>query len=172
MTLDRAEVIALARARAPGVTTARARVGGARALHVGARALAPENPSLMLRAGPRLVRGGDPLLDVNLSILLPFDVSGSRGARSSLAAAATETAEAEVTDAQRLAVARVLDLWVRAAGAAERARLAVARAALDGMLVQSALAARARATICSARVSRASCWAARGLSFQHTCRVD
>lgn len=142
LTLDRAGVVALARLRAPGVTTATVRVGEARALHVGARSLASENPSITLRAGPRFIRGDDPLLDVNLSILWPFDVSGSRGARSSLADAATEAAEAEVTDAQRLAVARALDLWVRAAGAVERVRLAEARAALDGALVQSARSRR------------------------------
>ncbi len=142
VTLDRAGVVALARLRAPGVTTATVRVGEARALHVGARSLASENPSITLRAGPRFIRGDDPLLDVNLSILWPFDVSGSRGARSSLADAATEAAEAEVTDAQRLAVARALDLWVRTAGALERVRLAEARAALDGALVQSARSRR------------------------------
>jgi cobalt-zinc-cadmium efflux system outer membrane protein len=143
VTLDRDRVVALARARAPSVATAAARVGEARALHVGARSLAPENPTVTLRAGPRFVAGSsDPLLDLNLSLSWPFDVSGARGARSALADAATEAAEAEVADAQRLAAARALDLWVRARGAAEGVRLAEARASLDAALVQSARSRR------------------------------
>ncbi|TAK23823.1 MAG: hypothetical protein EPO40_25010 [Myxococcaceae bacterium] len=47
--------------------------------------------------------------------------------RRSLADAATEAAEADVTDAQRLAAARALDQWVRASGATARARLAEAQ---------------------------------------------
>lgn len=47
--------------------------------------------------------------------------------RRSLADAATEAAEAEVTDAQRLAAARALNQWLRAAGATERVPLAEAQ---------------------------------------------
>ena len=143
VTLDRARVVAMALAHAPAVGPAVARVGEARALHVGARALAPENPTVTLRAGPRFVAGDtEPLLDVNLSFSWPFDVSGARGARTALADAATEAAEAEVADARRLAAARALDLWVRALGAVEGVRLAEARAALDADLTRSARSRR------------------------------
>lgn len=138
VVLDRARVLSLARARAPGVASATARVGEARALHVGARALAPENPELTLRAGPRVTPQGETLVDFNVALSWPLDISGARASRTGLANAAAEAAEAEVADAQRVAAGQALDLFVRALGANERVRLAAVRVMLDEALLTSA----------------------------------
>lgn len=136
--LDRARVIALARTHAPAVAAAVARVGESRALHVGARTPAPDNPDLTLRAGPRVTPQGETLVDFNVALTWPFDLSGARSARTGFANAATEAAEAEVADAQRIAAGEALDLFIRALAATERVRLTTERAALDETLVRSA----------------------------------
>ena len=138
VVLDRAQVVARARAHAPAVATAVARVGESRALHVGARALASDNPDLTVRVGPRVTALGETLVDFNVALTWPFDLSGVRAARADLASSATEAAEAEVSDAQRVAEGEAVDLFVRALGAIERVRLATERAALDETLVRSA----------------------------------
>lgn len=138
VVLDRAQVIARSRIHAPAVGVTVARIGESRALYVGARALSPDNPDLTVRAGPRITALGETLVDFNVALTWPFDLSGARSARTDLARSATEAAEAEVSDAQRVAVGEALDLFVRALGAIERVRLATERATLDEALVRSA----------------------------------
>ncbi len=107
LALDRAAVLSMV-ARAPQIAVAEARVGEARALRVGAGALAPLNPDLTVFGGPRRFSNGQRSTDLVFTLLWPLDVSGARSARKEVADGAVGVAEADVADARRLVAAEAL----------------------------------------------------------------
>jgi len=147
--LDRETVIALARAHAPEVRVAEARVAEAQAMRIGGRIFAGINPEIGLTAGPRWPGPGanQPLsADVTLSLAWPLDVSGTRMARGAWASALVRWAQAALDEARWNAVAEALDLWVRVLGADERIRLEQARSELDEAVAHIAQARRSAGT--------------------------
>jgi cobalt-zinc-cadmium efflux system outer membrane protein len=137
IVLDRPNVLSLV-ARAPQIAIAEARVGEARALRVGAGALAPMNPDLTLFGGPRWYPNGERSTDLALTLLWPVDVSGTRSARKAAADGAVAVAEADAADTRRLIAAEALELWIASRAAADRIELEKLRATLDADLVRIA----------------------------------
>ena len=135
--LDRNAVLTLS-AQAPEVAVAEARLGEARALRVGAGALASANPELLLFGGPRRLATGDRSTDLVLSLMWPIDVAGVPSARKEAAERNIAVADAEAADVRRMVAAESLLLWVEARGAEARVTLERTRAALDQELVRIA----------------------------------
>jgi cobalt-zinc-cadmium efflux system outer membrane protein len=135
--LDRTTVLSMV-ARAPQIAVAEARVGEARALRVGAGALAASNPDLTVFGGPRRFPGGERSTDLVFTLLWPLDVSGARSARKEAADGAVAVAEADAADARRLVAAEALELWIASRSAAERVQLEKVRVSLDAELVRIA----------------------------------
>lgn len=124
-TLDVATVVARAVAASPLVRVAEARVERARAQRVGANVLVRENPTVSLWGGPRQLSGGEWVPDVILTLTVPFDFSGARGARVDAAEGLVRLAEAEAEEARQEARQAALALRVRVLAA--QARVAVQR---------------------------------------------
>jgi len=137
LALDRAAVLSMV-ARAPQIAVAEARVGEARALRVGAGALAPLNPDLTVFGGPRRFSNGQRSTDLVFTLLWPLDVSGARSARKEVADGAVGVAEADVADARRLVAAEALELWIATRAAGERIQVEKVRVGLDAELVRIA----------------------------------
>ncbi|TAK32675.1 MAG: hypothetical protein EPO40_01855 [Myxococcaceae bacterium] len=172
IVLDRARVVQLAASRSPSVRTAEARVDEARALRVGAGALTTVNPELSILAGARFIPSGDPVPDVSVSLIWPFDFSGARTQRGAVADARTVLAEAEADDVRRRAIGEALDLWVRALGAEERARIEAERARLDEALLGVARARRATGTSGDGDVALATAVRAQGAARQRAAQAE
>lgn len=154
VVLDRPHIIELVREQSPDVLVARARVGEARALRVGAGTAAPVNPELGLLAGPHFF-SNQTTADFNLSLRWPIDFSRARHARKAMAEESTQAADAEVVAVTRAATAEALALWVQALGELERARMEAERGAVDAGLVRVALAQRKAGTTGDAEVALA-----------------
>jgi cobalt-zinc-cadmium efflux system outer membrane protein len=144
--LDRDKVIELARAQAPAVKLAAARIGEARALRVGARAPATPNPEVGIAVGPRALLGTT-VIDVVGSLSIPIDLSGALSLRVRVADERARAAEAEADDARRLAVGAALDAFLVALGTGQRVQLEQERAQLDDTLYASARVRRQAGTI-------------------------
>ena len=170
--LDAARVIELARAHAPGVVTADARIGEARALHVGARAGSIVNPEISIFAGPRFVTSNTAVPDVSITLIWPIDVSGARAVRVTLADDRTRAAEADADDARLNAAAEALDLWVRALGADARVQLETERARLDTAVLTIARVQRAAGTVGDGDVALATGTSALGAARLRTAEAD
>ena len=123
LTLDQA--FALARERAPVLTSARTRVDEARGRLLGASALLRENPILESGAGLRRAAQRDSL-DVAVGLAQTLELGGRRGARIAAAEADVARASAGGDDALRLVLRDVALAFHRALHAAERLVLATA----------------------------------------------
>lgn len=172
VVLDAPRVIELARSQAPGIATADARIGEARALHVGALAGATANPEILAFAGPRFVSNNNAVPDVNVTLVWPIDLSGARTFRRTLADERTRVAEAEADDARLIAVADALDFWVRALGAEARVQLEGERARLDDSLLSIAQAQRAAGTVGDGDVALATGLSAQGIARLRSAEAD
>ena len=171
LVLDRATVSALS-ARSPSVAIAEARVGEARALRVGAGALASTNPDVAVFGGPRHMAGGDRSTDIVVSLAWPVDVSGTPSVRRQSADEAGRVAEAAALDARRIAVAEALSLWIRAHGAALRVELEQERSRLDDELVRIARVRRGAGVAGDQELALASVIAAEGRARLGEARAD
>ena len=154
VVLDRPHIIELVREQSPDVLVARARVGEARALRVGASAAAPVNPELGVLAGPHFF-SDQTTADFNLSLKWPLDFSSARDARKAMVEESTRAADAEAVAVTRAATAEALVLWVQALGEMERTRIEGERVAVDAGLVRVALAQRKAGTTGDAEVALA-----------------
>jgi len=164
-------VIALA-SRAPSVAIAEARVGEARALRVGAGALAPINPDVTVFGGPRRLATGDRTTDLVVSLAWPIDVSGTPSARRQSADEASRVAEAAALDARRIALSDALALWIRARGAALRVEVEQERSKLDDELVRIARVRRGAGVSGDQEVALANVIAAEGRARLEEARAD
>lgn len=142
LALDRMAVAKLAATQSPSAVVATYRIAEARALGVGARAT--PNPEVSAYVGPRWEAGAT--TDFFVGVAWPLDLSGAPSRRARVAVDRAHAAEAEADVARRSAVAEALDLWVRALGADERARVEDARLKLDRALVSAADARRRAGT--------------------------
>jgi len=120
LTLE--DALGRARAQAPAVLLARARIEEARGRLEGARIRFRDNPTIDLAAGPRWTDVGT-LTDLDVGVGQVFETGGQRDARIAGAesAIAQETAAAE--DARRVALRTVALAHVRALYAHERIEL-------------------------------------------------
>ena len=121
LTLEQA--LGLARARAPSVRVAQARIGEARGRLVRAKVLLGANPTLEVGGGPRIGPGGiSP--DVELGVGQVFELGGQRNARIDAAHAEVDRATATADDALRRTLRDVAGSFLRARYADERLRIA------------------------------------------------
>ena len=159
--LDRMTVARLAREGAPSVVVAERREEEARALRTGAGVLASTNPELSAYVGPRWrVVGAS--TDFFIGIAWPFDISGARSQRVDVAADRARFAESETALVRQMAVAEALDLWVRALGADERARVEASRLVSDRATVRAAEVRRSAGTVGDGEVALAKALKAQG----------
>ncbi len=139
LTLEQA--LALARARAPAVRAAQARIGESRGRLVGAEVLLRANPTLEVGAGPRIGPDGvSP--DVEVGVGQMFELGGRRGARIDAARAAVEGASALAKDATRRTLREAAASFLRVRYADERLRIAADTEQLAGDLHRVAKARR------------------------------
>lgn len=119
LRLGGAEVAELARSRSPEVIVATRRVGESRGQLVGAKVLLRQSPWLDVTAGPRF-RPTDAIPDAEVTLGMPLEIYGRRGAEMDAARGAIARDEALVGTAQQQAVADALAAYYRALrGAAE-----------------------------------------------------
>jgi cobalt-zinc-cadmium efflux system outer membrane protein len=168
LRLDHERVVAIARERAPEAMVARARIGEARALRVGASAPALTNPEIGFAAGPRFFGQGQVDSDLVATIRWPIDVSGAPTLRRAAAEEQVRLAEEEAEIASRAAVVAALDLWIRALGASERVQLESERATLDEALVRVAKARRDAGAAGDADIALATVVQAEGIARLRT----
>jgi cobalt-zinc-cadmium efflux system outer membrane protein len=158
------EALGRARAQAPAVLIARARIEEARGRLAGARVRFRDNPALDVGSGPRKTDAGT-LIDLDVGITQVLETGGQRAARIAGAEATIAAATASADDAVRIALRTVAMAHLQAVHARERLELLRAAegvaadvasvanrrydagdiALLDVNLAKSALA-RARAT--------------------------
>jgi cobalt-zinc-cadmium efflux system outer membrane protein len=119
------EALALARARAPALLSARARVAEAHGRLVGASARLVENPVLETGGGRRTVDGSE-FTELEVGLMQTFELGGRRGSRMEAARAAVAGTEAASDDAERRLLLEVAVAFQRALHAGERLRLAAA----------------------------------------------
>ncbi|RKH34414.1 TolC family protein [Corallococcus praedator] len=122
LTLEAA--LALARERAPALLEARAHVQAARGQVAGAAPLLRNNPQLDLQAGPRRLVTGERGMDLAVGLSQPLEIGGQQGLRRDAARAGLSREEAQVRDAERLALGEVAARFLRVLHAQERVKLA------------------------------------------------
>jgi outer membrane protein TolC len=171
ISLDAPTVARLAEERSPGAMLAKARIGEARALHVGASTPASANPEINAYAGPRWFTGKTGL-DAYVALSWPFDLSGAPRARVRLADERTALAETEARGANRAAVAEALDLWARARGADLHVALQADRLALDEAMLHAAEARRRAGTVGDGDVALARTLRAQGVARKATAEAE
>jgi cobalt-zinc-cadmium efflux system outer membrane protein len=140
--LDLAMALTLARRSSPALDAARRRIDEARGELAFASAIVPENPELVVGAGPRFLDpgvSGDRLgLEAGLSQRL--EVAGQRGHRMGRGRAQVAAAEAELkVTARALDLAVAIGFW-QALAAGERARIAREHEGLARELLEIATA--------------------------------
>ena len=116
------DVLARARARAPEVIAALARVDEARAQLLGVSPRLRDNPVLEVAAGPR-TGAGDVTLDWSVGAAQSFETGGQRRARIDAAEADVTRAIAAADDVSRTVTRDVALAFVRVLAADERIRL-------------------------------------------------
>jgi cobalt-zinc-cadmium efflux system outer membrane protein len=124
VVLDRAQVIARARASSAELALAHARVDVVRASRAGTRAWSRDNPTLSLAGGPRLLNNGDWVPDLIVGVSVPIEFAGIAGLRPRVVDASVRLAEAEADALASELVYDALELWVRAGGALRMTELA------------------------------------------------
>jgi cobalt-zinc-cadmium efflux system outer membrane protein len=117
------DALARARARAPDVLAARARVEESRARLIGASVRFRDNPLIDVDAGPRLRPDSSRSWDVAVSAGQTFETGGQRGARIAAARADIDHAAASADEATRVVLRDVALAYVTALGQQERVRL-------------------------------------------------
>ena len=137
-TVDAATVVARAEARGPWRRVAESRVGVARAQGAGADLVARENPTLQVWGGPRVLATGEVLPDVTVTLLWPFDLSGSRGPRVNAARRQLQAAEAEADEARLVAVAEALGRQLDVLATDAEVALAARAVETNASIVQAA----------------------------------
>src|SRR5690348_13352416 len=98
------DALARARARAPDVLAARARVDESRARLIGASVRFRDNPLIDVDAGPRLRPDSSRSWDVSVSAGQTFETGGQRSARIAAARADIDHAAASADEATRVVV--------------------------------------------------------------------
>ena len=131
LSLD--EVLERARARAPEVVTAFARVEEARARLLGASVRFRSNPVVETDLGPRNGTGNG-RWDLSLGLGQTFETGGQRAARVAAATADVAHAAASADEIARAVTRDVASAFVRAQAAGERVRLLVAARTLAAEL--------------------------------------
>src|SRR5262245_54737593 len=122
VTLTLEDALARARAQAPSILVARARIEEARGRLVGARVRHRDNPTLNGAVGPRTTEAGT-LTDFDLGVGQVFETGGQRDARIAGAEAAIRRETAIADDAGRLVRRDVAIAWLRTLYAQERLAL-------------------------------------------------
>lgn len=135
LTLD--EALDLARARAPTVLAARARIDVARGRLTGASVWQPFNPQVQAGAGPRWSDSGE-AIDVDVGLSQRFELGGRRAARIAGAEAGVDEASARAEAATRRLLRDVAASYLRAAYAEERLGIARDNEALTADLLRAA----------------------------------
>jgi cobalt-zinc-cadmium efflux system outer membrane protein len=133
LTFDAA--LSQARANAPQLMAARARIDEARARLLGASARFRDNPVFDIDAGPR--RGASQTWDISAGFGQVFETGGQRGARIAGAEAEIVAASAGADEALRLLTREVAIAYVRAVAAQERRRLLADAEASANQLLQA-----------------------------------
>ncbi len=127
LSLD--QVLARARAQAPQVLSAAARIEEARSRMIGARLRARENPTVEAVIGPRL-SDGSRSTDLDVSAGQLFEPGSRRTARIAGAEAAIDRDSAGADDVRRQAASAAADAFYLAVEARERRELLAAAEAL------------------------------------------
>jgi outer membrane protein TolC len=127
LSLD--QVLTRARAQAPQVLSAAARIEEARSRMAGARLRARENPILGALVGPRL-SGGSRSTDLDLSAGQLFEPGSRRAARIAGAEAGIARDSAAADEVRRQAASAAADAFYRALEARERREFLAAAEAL------------------------------------------
>lgn len=135
LTLDQA--LALARAQAPSIDIARARIDEARANRQTADIVLRSNPTLEIGAGPR-ISADRTTTDVDISIAQSFGVGRQRGARLVVADAEIELRTADADNVLRELLYGVAVAFLRTQYADQRLRIATDTEALTATLVRVA----------------------------------
>jgi outer membrane protein, heavy metal efflux system len=134
ITLDQA--FARARARAPQIIAAEARIDEARGRLTGASILLQENPTVETAVGPRFSPNGD-TTDSDVSVSQTFELGGRRSARIAGARAGIDRETATSRDVARRLLRDVGVAFTRGLAARERLRLAEASSKIADELFQS-----------------------------------
>jgi cobalt-zinc-cadmium efflux system outer membrane protein len=135
MTLS--EALDMARARAPIILSARARIEEARGRLKGASILFQQNPTIETEAGPRIA-SPNRFTDVDVSLTQEFEVAGRRRARISGAEAGVDKQVAEGEEATRRLLREVAASFSHALAAQERVRLVTTTEKLSEEFLQIA----------------------------------
>jgi cobalt-zinc-cadmium efflux system outer membrane protein len=137
LRLGRAEVAELARSRSPDVIVATRRVGESRGQLVGAEVLLRQSPWLDVAAGPRF-RPNDTIPDAEVSLGIPLEIYGRRGAEIDAARGAIARDESLVGTSQQQALAEALAAYYRALRATAEDRWARQQLDLTTALLRTA----------------------------------
>jgi len=121
-TLTLEQALDLARARAPVILSARARVEEARGRLKGASVLFQQNPTIETEAGPRLSTPNR-FTDVDVALTQEFELGGRRKARIAGAEAGVAKEVADSGEVTRRLLREVAATFSRALAAQERLRL-------------------------------------------------
>jgi len=135
MTLSQA--LDMARARAPIILAARARIEEARGRLKGASVLFQQNPTIETEAGPRMA-SPNRFTDVDVSLTQEFELGGRRKARISGAQAGVEKQIAEGDEATRQLLRDVAGSFSRALAGQERVQLVTTTEKLSEEFLQIA----------------------------------
>src|SRR5262245_6194302 len=122
VTFTLEEALARARAEAPTVLVARARIEESRGRLAGARIRYRDNPIIDVAAGPRDV-DGTTLTDFDLGVMQLFETGGQRSARISGAEAEIRRETATADELLRRALRDVANAWLRTLHGQERVAL-------------------------------------------------
>ena len=116
------EVLDIARARAPLILSAKARIEEARGRLAGASVRFQQNPVLETNGGPRFSNGAT-TADLDVSLSQDFELGGRRKARIAGAEAGVDRESATAQDAARRLLRDVAGAFLRALSAQERLQL-------------------------------------------------